>query len=192
MPNSSGSCGSTGAPLAAARTRELGTVSSPRECRPRCGDDASSGSRALPRLSSTGRTGHAGWPQALRCGLRSTTGRRFHPPRSRSGRRGRTRAACSPRNSAIPSILTGISRRFRAMAAEAGLPVTEFHAALHTTATLELQWKGRREDRFPDPGQLDYPGHRGPVSPCLGPDADRRGQDGGLALPPRKTRKAAE
>jgi integrase len=34
-----------------------------------------------------------------------------------------------------------ISRRFKAMAAEAGLPVIKFHAARHTAATLALQAK---------------------------------------------------
>jgi integrase len=34
-----------------------------------------------------------------------------------------------------------ISRRFKAMAAEAGLPVIKFHAARHTAATLALQGK---------------------------------------------------
>jgi hypothetical protein len=70
-----------------------------------------------------------------------------------------------------------VSRRFRELAKEAGLPVIKFHAARHTAATLALEAGVDIKDRVRATRPLHDPDHSGSVPACPAPGASRLGRE---------------
>ena len=70
-----------------------------------------------------------------------------------------------------------ISRRFKALAKEAGLPGDQVPRRAAHRCDAGSSGQGRREDRLRDARSLDHPHHGRPVSARLGSDAGRRGRN---------------
>jgi integrase len=75
-----------------------------------------------------------------------------------------------------------VTKRFKALTQEAGLPVIKFHAARHTAASLALARGGdRHQGRVRPTRSLHDPDHAGPLPARASAGAPGRGRDGGRA-----------